>query len=263
MTAPAPWPMAWSIEHGMVVRRAGSGPEVVWIHGLGEQSASFDAIAQALPGFTHVLPDLPGYGRSAWPDVAALPAGDSLAQLADHLVAWLGTRRPIVVGHSLGGVLATLIAERMPVAAVVNVEGNLSRGDCTFSAAAVAYTLEDFVARGFAEMRAAVYLRGVTEPSLRGYFSALALACPQVLHRHATDLVAASSTETLAARLAAVPAPVLFVAGVPGGVCARSRALLDLHAVRWIGIEPAGHWPFVDQPELFAARVRDFLTHVR
>ena len=28
----------------MVVRRIGSGPEVVWIHGLGEWSVSFDAV---------------------------------------------------------------------------------------------------------------------------------------------------------------------------------------------------------------------------
>ena len=47
--------MRWSIEatghaerapaDAMMVRRSGSGPELVWIHGLGEQSRSLDAIA--------------------------------------------------------------------------------------------------------------------------------------------------------------------------------------------------------------------------
>lgn len=252
--------MRWSVEHGMVVRRIGAGPEVVWIHGLGEQSASFDAIAlhPQLAGYAHVLVDLPGYGRSPWP-AAPAPAGDSLDALADLLAAWLAGRRAVLVGHSLGGALATLVAERVAVAGVVNVDGNLSRGDCTFSAEAVTYDLDTFVARGFAAMRARVYERGLAEPALRGYHAALTLASPTVFHRNATDLVALSAREDLARRLAAVAAPTLFVAGVPGGICERSRALLDDAGVRWIGLAPAGHWPFLDQPDAFASAVADFL----
>ena len=44
----------------MVVRRAGAGPRIVWIHGLGESSVSFEPVVAAMPGFTHVLVDLPG-----------------------------------------------------------------------------------------------------------------------------------------------------------------------------------------------------------
>lgn len=255
--------MVWSVEHDLVVRRSGTGPELVWIHGLGEQSASFDAIARALPGYTHVLPDLPGYGRSPWPSEPP-HAGDSLEALAAHLVAWLdagwlGGRAPVLLGHSLGGVLATLVAERTRVRAIVNIDGNLSRGDCTFSAEAAAYARPDFVAHGFVAMRDRVYTRGVTERALRGYHAALTLASPDVFHVHATDLVALSSTETLAARLAALGIPVLFVAGVPGGICARSRELLDAHRIHWTAIEPAGHWPFLDQPVAFAHTVDAFL----
>lgn len=247
---------AWSLERGMMVRRLGAGPEVVWIHGLGEWSINFDPIVASsmLAGFMHVLVDLPGYGRSPWPaEVAGLEA------LADQLAAWLGDRRPALVGHSMGGVLSTLVGERVPVRAVVNVEGNLSSGDCVFSAKAAAYTLDDFVARGLAEMRASVFARGPREPELRGYHAAMCAAQPQSFHRHASDLVALSATEQLAPRLAALAAPTLFIAGVPDGVCPRSRALLDEHGVRWIALSPARHWAFVDQPALFAAAVGDFL----
>lgn len=249
----------WSVEHDMVVRRFGEGRPFVWIHGLGEQSASFDAIAARLPGFAHVLPDLPGYGRSAWP--ASLPPGDSLAHAANHLAAWLRECThvpPILAGHSLGGVLAQDVAERIPVAGVIDIDGNLMRGDCTFSAQAIAYTAADFAAHGFDAIRDEVYKRGIADPALRGYHAALRQACPEVFHRHATDLVALSTTETLVARLAALAAPVLFVAGVPGGICARSRELLAEHGVRWVAIEPSGHWPFIDQPAAFAAAVLAF-----
>jgi pimeloyl-ACP methyl ester carboxylesterase len=253
--APAPVPAP-----AMMVRRSGSGPELVWIHGLGEQSRSLDALAAhpALAGFTHVLIDLPGYGRSPWP--AGDARADDLEQLADRLAGWIGDRRPALIGHSMGGVLATLIAERIAVRAVIDVEGNLSRGDCTHSALAAAYSLDDFIAHGFATMRAEVYEGGRTDVALRGYHAAMTMASPRVFHHHALQLVAMSEPETLVTRLAALRVPVLFVAGVPGGICEPSRALLDRHAVRWVGIEPAGHWVHIDQPDRFAAAVAEFLA---
>ncbi|HEU4727286.1 MAG TPA: alpha/beta hydrolase [Kofleriaceae bacterium] len=267
--------MRWSIEpasapgaggapehvppHAMMVRRFGSGPELVWIHGLGEQSRSLDAIAAhpGLAGFSHVLVDLPGYGRSPWPEHP-----DDLEQLADRLAAWIGDRRPALLGHSMGGVLATLIAERISVRAVIDVDGNLSRGDCTHSAKAAAYRLDDFLAHGYAALRAEVYEDGRTDVALRGYHAAMTMASPRVYHHHAVQLVALSEPETLVARLAALRVPVLFIAGVPGGVCERSRELLDRHGVPWVGIEPAGHWVHIDQPDRLAEAVAAFLSEL-
>ncbi len=244
----------------MVVRRFGTGDELVWIHGLGESSVGFDAVAQhsALAGYTHVLPDLPGYGRSPWPD-----ATSGLSELADQLVAWLGGRTPVLIGHSMGGVLATLVAERTSVRAVVDLDGNLSAGDCTFSRLAAAYDAADFVTRGMATLRDAIYLRGIEERPLRGYHAAMGLASPAVFHRHAVELVALSEPEDLAPRLAALACPHLFIAGAPGGTCAYSRALLDQHHVNTIAIEPAGHWVHLDRPDHVVAALAGFLDHHR
>jgi pimeloyl-ACP methyl ester carboxylesterase len=251
--------MQWALEHGMMVRRFGAGPELVWIHGLGEWSLSFDPVARhpALAGFAHVLPDLPGYGRSPWPD--NVENVDDLARYADRLAAWIGDRKPALIGHSMGGVLASLVAERIAVRAVVDVEGNLSMGDCVFSAKAAAYALDDFVAHGYAQLRAETFEAARAQPALRGYVCAMATASPHVFHRHARDLLAISAPEARVARLAALAAPVLYVAGVPDGICARSRALLDEHGVRWLGLSPAGHWVFVDQLDAFATGVARFL----
>jgi pimeloyl-ACP methyl ester carboxylesterase len=253
------WTLEHAVDHAMMVRRFGTGPTLVWLHGLGEWSIGFDAVAAhpAFSGFSHVMPDLPGYGRSPWP---VRPEG--LEQLADRLAAWIGDSRPALIGHSMGGVLATLVAERITVRAVVNVEGNLSRGDCTSSAAAAAYSLDDFVAFGFTAFRADIYDRGRTLLPLRGYHGAMYAASPHVFHHHALDLVAMSEPGTLILRLAALRAPALFVAGIPDGICAHSRELLDRHAVRWLGLEPAGHWVHADQLDAFATGVVGFLREV-
>jgi 3-oxoadipate enol-lactonase len=248
--------MKWSLEHGMTVRRGQErGPRVVWIHGLGESSVSFEPVIARLPGYQHVLVDLPGYGRSPWVDAKSLP------EIADQLARWLDDDPPAtIIGHSMGGVLCTFVAENTAVRGVVNIDGNLTRGDCTFSALASAYSLDDFVACGFSEMRAQVYADGAKRPELRTYHAAMCFASPHMFHRHALELVELSTAGTLGPRLAALQAPKLFVAGVPDGICAESRALLDQLGVRWLGIEPAGHWVYLDQLDRFATAVGAFLT---
>jgi pimeloyl-ACP methyl ester carboxylesterase len=244
----------WSIEHGMSVRRCGDGPEIVWIHGLGESSTSFLPAVDELDGFSHTLVDLPGYGRSAWPDE---PIG--LAELAKQLAGWL-PRAAVVIGHSMGGVLATMIGELGAAAAIVNIDGNISRGDCTFSGKASAWSERDFIEHGFAELRARVYEDGIDDPPLRGYAAAMTFASPRMFYRHARELVELSEAESLAPRLAGLRVPALFVAGVPRGICERSRTLLDQAGARWIGVEPAGHWVYLDQPARFASIVRELCT---
>jgi pimeloyl-ACP methyl ester carboxylesterase len=226
----------------MVVRRTGAGPRVVWVHGLGESSVSFEPVVAAMPGFAHVLVDLPGYGRSPWPEQAS-----GLDAIADHLAAWLDPDA-FVIGHSMGGVLATLIAERRAVAGIVNVEGNLTAGDCHISGVAAA--IDDPV-------RALDTVREQNRDAPRSYQAALGFAMPAMLHRHAKDLVAISATNTLARRVAAVPS--LYVAGLFDGICDESRRQLDEAGARWVGIEPAGHWVYLDQPKRFVDEVTRFL----
>jgi pimeloyl-ACP methyl ester carboxylesterase len=242
----------------MTVRRLGdpSLPCLIWIHGLGESSVSFEPVVAALPRHQHILVDLPGYGRSPHPDTAV-----PLVDVAAHLAHWLANQPPaVLIGHSLGGVLAQLVAEQAPAAVrgVIDVDGNLTRGDCTFSAAAAAYSLADFVDHGFAELRAQVYAKGATQVPLRGYHAAMCFASPQVFYRHAVDLLELSSSDTLAPRLAALPCSKLFVAGVPDGISAISRARLDAVGVPWVGLEPAGHWVYLDQLARFAELVERF-----
>lgn len=240
--------MQWSLERGMVVRRTGSGPRVVWIHGLGESSVSFEPVVAAMSGFSHVLVDLPGYGRSPWPE-----APIDLEALADLLAAWVEPDS-LVIGHSMGGVLATLVAERTRLRGIVNVDGNISFGDCTFSSKAAARALPEDAVGDVAKQ---VYVDGMTRPELRGYYAAMRFAMPAMFQWHAHELVRISKEETMAGRLAKLNAP--FIAGVPDGICEASRKMLDAAGVRWVGIEPAGHWVYLDQPARFIGEVRHFL----
>jgi len=91
-------------------RRWDGGPQLaLLLHGIGggshawsdELSGSGRALAAA--GFTAVAVDLPGYGES--PSIEPYTLAD-VARHVQALIAHLGHERAIVVGHSLGGMVA-------------------------------------------------------------------------------------------------------------------------------------------------------------
>ena len=96
-----------------VVER-GQGPALLLIHGLGGQLRNFSRILAPLAERHRVvLVDRPGSGYST----AAGAAQPSLAEQARSLAALierLGLDRPVVVGHSLGGALALVLALNHP-----------------------------------------------------------------------------------------------------------------------------------------------------
>lgn len=257
-----------SFERGMVLRERPADPArgtLLFVHGLGESGLCFEGLlgASALARWHLLAPDLPGYGRSPWP--AAAPEG--LAGHADHLADWLRRRDAppvVVVGHSMGGVIGLLLAERHPerVRALVDVDGNKSEGDCAFSGPAARQPLETFLAGGFDALREAVHARGCSDPAHRGYYVSLRLACPRTFHRDSEDLLALSLAETLAARLAALAVPRRYVAGSPGGAVPRSLALLEAAGVPVDRVAPAGHWPFLDRPDAFLTGLTGFLAEL-
>lgn len=88
-----------------------SRPAFLLLHGAWAGRWVWDIVAPMLTaaGYAVVAPDLPG--RAPW------TAGDSITvnDMVDHALAALaGTEGPwIVVGHSGGGIIATMVAERL------------------------------------------------------------------------------------------------------------------------------------------------------
>lgn len=85
----------------------GNGPLVIFIHGWcmnGTCMEPFADVAGAL-GMATIVPDLPGHGRSRAKKAALLDAAMSIKELA-------GDNEPILVGYSLGGIVALKYAMR-------------------------------------------------------------------------------------------------------------------------------------------------------
>ncbi len=96
------------------VRSLGSeGAPLVLLHGLGVSGAIWQGIGRLLEPFTRlVAPDLRGHGDSDKPSAGYLPR-DYVGDLA-ALLAHEPARPRAVLGHSLGAVVATLLAAERP-----------------------------------------------------------------------------------------------------------------------------------------------------
>ena len=108
-------------------------PRVVWLHGWARRSADFRTCATMLAdqGVASVALDLPGFGASPAP---ATPGGARhYAALIAPTLAQLGDGPIVLVGHSFGGRVATVVAATHPehVRAVVLTGVPLLRSSVT------------------------------------------------------------------------------------------------------------------------------------
>ncbi|QKC86473.1 alpha/beta hydrolase [Mesorhizobium sp. NZP2077] len=91
------------------VEIAGAEPALVLVHGFTDTSRSFSLLAPHLAGRRLIMPDLRGHGAS--------PAGkgfgiDDFADDIAGLIRHLQLDKPVVVGHSLGAMVAIALAAR-------------------------------------------------------------------------------------------------------------------------------------------------------
>jgi len=83
-------------------------PRLVCLHGVRNHGGHFARLAERLPGFHVLAPDLIGHGLSSYE-----PPWDIEAHL-DAIVETVGAKPAAVVGHSFGGRLAFELAARAP-----------------------------------------------------------------------------------------------------------------------------------------------------
>ena len=245
------------------LRTGGAKPPVVLLHGLMGSGACWTHLARALEGeFDVVMPDARGHGDSSAP-----PHGyryDDLARDVEGLVRGLRLARPVLLGHSMGGMTAAVVASRheVPLRSLILV-------DPTFLTP---------------ERQRDVHASDVVEQHRRALelprSELVALARARHAHRSAEIIElqadARQKTRIQAFEVLAPPnpayrdvvrsieVPTLLVTGDTDPVVTREIAteLQSLNPrVRVEQVESAGHGLPFERPERLAALVGEFLSH--
>ena len=99
------------------VEVVGSGPDVILIPGLTASREVWRGTVAAVPGYRYHLVQVAGFAGTAPRGNAS---GEVVAPLAAEIARYIeatGLRQPAIVGHSMGGTVAMLIAARHPARA--------------------------------------------------------------------------------------------------------------------------------------------------
>ncbi|MFN3943444.1 MAG: alpha/beta fold hydrolase [Allosphingosinicella sp.] len=92
----------------------GTGPDVILIPGLTAGRDVWSGTVRAVPGYRYHLVQVAGF---AGDPPRGNAEGDVVAPLAEEIgryIAASGLQRPAIVGHSMGGTVAMMIAARQP-----------------------------------------------------------------------------------------------------------------------------------------------------
>jgi pimeloyl-ACP methyl ester carboxylesterase len=238
---------------------AGSGPAILFLHGLGDQAGTWSKIAPAfLADHRVVLVDLPGHGDSA-PASGPLTMASELAGAERALQRAAADGPAFVVGNSLGGWLATLLAARHPgeVARLVLVDGGPLRGEPGGP------SLQPQDRREAARLMG--MLRDASAPQLPGFVldDVVRRSANGPIARLAADLPGLEAHLLDAAAVAAVRTPTDLLWGasdrlVPPAYAERLAAALPASRLTWV--ERCGHIPQVECPQRFLQALETVLA---
>jgi 3-oxoadipate enol-lactonase len=242
---------------------------VVFIHGIGGSARVWTAqrASFAAAGLHAIAVDLPGYGTRA---PVAETSFEGMAADLEAQVAALGLDRPVLVGHSMGGMVAQTALRRRP-------DGYRAAVLCCTSPA-FGDSGGDFQ-RKFVTARLGPLDAGATMAELAGpLVDAMMGPSPHPGARpHAVDVMASVPPATYRAAVrclvtfderAALPqirVPVLCLAGAndrtaPAAVMERMAGKIP--GARYACLEGAGHLANLEVPDAFDQAVLGFLRDV-
>ena len=245
--------------------RAGTGPALVLLHGLGHRRQGWAAVLDKLTPHRDVITvDLPGHGQSPPLRAAGKNPVEAISEQVAELLSELGLARPHVAGNSLGGTVALGLASRGRAASVTALSpAGFPGHDYEFQYARVLFTAIRLGAKGIAPLvpalsataagRAVLYGVMVTRPGL-------------VTHEQARGDVAGFAAAGAAMRAVfagpsrftePVPddVPVTIAWGISDRVLPRSNARIArqlLPKARLVPLPGCGHVPMTDDPGLVA-----------
>ena len=248
----------------LAYREAGSGPPIIFLHGLGGNSASWKPQFEVFAGSHRVVAwDMPGFGNS---DLISLKTTRDYSTLARRFMDALGIERAVGVATSYGTVILAELAAANPgrIRAMVFACGvtgmrHLGGQERVRLRAVRRAELESLGQRKFAEQRNATYVKGggaalvarvvdlAGSATIEGYLQAYG----------------AMTESNIFDSLPAITIPALVLAGRDDPIAKATnceRVARALPQAEYLCIDNCGHYVNLEQAETFNRLLGDFLA---
>lgn len=246
------------------LRTGGDKPSVILLHGLMLHGACWAPLARALEtDYDVIMPDARGHGNSSAPD-----KGYSYDHLSDDVMALieaLGLSTPVLLGHSMGGMTAAVVGSRNPkqLLGLILVDPTfltperqkeVYKSDISAQHRQILnQSKEDYLAKSL--IRHSHRPRELIEFFVQARFQTSI---------HAFEILTPPNPNYVQL-IKALNIPSLLIMGDKDAVVSPQIAaeLAGLNQyLQFVQIAQAGHGVPYDQPELFAAVVKNFLHSI-
>lgn len=240
--------------------RSAQGKDIILIPGLASGPAVWAPLFSRLDGHRLHLIQINGFAKSP---AGANATGPLLTPLADELVRYIasqGVRAPVIIGHSMGGILALMLGLRTQIRpSQIIVIDMLPDGS-----AMVGGTAQGF---GYLAGQLNGYLTGTKAG--RQILTDLVRQTPEGRNSDAR-VIAQALTEIaqtdMSSDLKRIANPLTIIPALPGNSelnTAQMRRYRQAYAAarqaKIVGIGPSGHMVMQDQPEKLAVTIRECL----
>ena len=261
---PVPAPSAQAVKPFAPTRFSvvvqGTGPDVILIPGLTGSRDVWKGTVAAVPGYRYHLIQVSGFANTAPRGNAQ---GNVVAPLAEEVARYIGSRglrRPAIVGHSMGGTVAMMIAARHP-----SLPGKVMVVDMLPQPAGIiggdAAGMRD-LADSLRDLSASPGGRRLVESAIRLFGNPEGGADPDVTARATHELALTDLTPELP-RISA-PLTVVYASLDPSRRAfddSRYRtAYARKRGTELVRIDNSGHMIMYDQPARFRAELKRFLA---
>ncbi len=241
------------------LRRDGTRAPIVFLHGFGSTKEDYADVARraAFDDRGVLAYDAPGCGRTVCSDVEQVSI-PFLVETALTLLESEGIDRFHLVGHSMGGLTALMLADAHPdrILSFCDIEGNIAPEDCFLSRQIHDYADDDPAAflDAFADrarqapywsspLFAAALHHKVNVRAVRGIF---------------TSMVDLSDNGDLMTRFLGLPCPRMFMYGDQNNTLSYLAHIAD-KGVELAEIPECGHFPMYANPPEMWRRLAAFI----
>lgn len=262
----------------MTVEVRGSGPDVILIPGLSSSPKVWESTVAAVPGYRYHLVRIAGFDGAP---AGANASGPVVAPVAEEIARYIresGLKRPAIVGHSLGGSWAMMVAARHPelvsklmVVDMMPFMGAMfgPPGTTPDTVRPIAEQIRKGIGSSQGEQRRQIITQTIagmvkTESERAGPIEQSLASDPAVSGQAMYDLI----TTDLRPELKAIKVPLTVLWVVPAGAPLTQAQLEGFYKMSYANVPQAVlkhvpdsyHFIMLDQPELFRSELRAFLS---